>query len=532
MNKLLRNADARKSQPVKYLVIDDEIAADEQYQRGFINDIAFSGTSVTFTANCEDALNIIKQDSELLFCFLDCKLPRNRKGEDNFSPQNNVNPGINLIPEIVAINQKFPIIVFSAYVGKAELEAQISEYASNIINCLNKNEDPQTYRQAFLKALDYLEISLDGLKEIQSLALKNTQENEHLFDYKQLDDETRLIVAERLEKIKNLLRRTAKDIYDIGKYLTEIKKTLKHGQFYPWVRAELKWSPTSASRFMKVYEKFKSSNLKDLDVLPSVLYELALDTTPPEAIEETIELAESGKTITLEVAKSIKTKHQEKKKKLDSTKSFNTSANELENTSNSDRGRRCGKHSAADISRRPRNSAESTASPAVERQGTVDLKPIMGSGVISKPNIVTTPETTKQKILKVLPRNNVWQLNHHTIFCDDPNSTKFIEQLPPKIDLCLAFPPTKNWQCQLERRKSTMIFDSEYQDLEHLMLMESVDRVIQLTTNEQDNIIVCYIPHPAILSVIHKLGCIGYVVEPDYDKCLDLVEFFNKTVNY
>jgi CheY-like chemotaxis protein len=489
MNKLLK---AAKKQQVKYLVIDDEIAADEQYQRGFINDIALSDTSVMFTNNCEDALNIIKQDSEILFCFLDCKLPRNRKGEDNFSPQDNVNPGINLIPQILEINQKFPIIVFSAYVGKAELEAYISEYASNIINCLNKNEAPQTYRQAFLKALDYLGISLGDFDEKQKKALKNTKEDEKIFDYEQLDDETKLVVEERLEEIKKLLRRTAKDIYDIGKYLTEIKQKLKHGQFYPWLRAKLNWSPTSAARFMKVYEKFKSTNLIDLDIIPSVLYELANDTTPPEAIQETIELAESGKTITLEVAKSIKTKHKEKKKKTDSNKRDNTPANYLGNISNS------------------------------------GLKSSTESAALSKQNIVPTSETTKQKILKVLPRNNVWQLDRHTVFCAEPNSSNLMEQLPPKIDLCLAFPPHQNWQCQLNPRKSTMIFDSEHQDLDYLMLMESIDRIIQISTSEQDNIVVSFIPHPMVLSVIHQLGCVGYIVDPDYEKCLGLVDYFSQ----
>jgi CheY-like chemotaxis protein len=136
------------------------------------------------------------------------------------------------------------------------------------------------------------------------------------------------------------------------------------------------------------------------------------------------------------------------------------------------------------------------------------------------------PTSIQQDIIQIIPRQSVWQLDRHMVFCADPNSPRLIEQLPPKISLCLAFPPVEHWQFQLNCRKSLMNFYSEHQDIDHLMLMESVDRVIQITTSELDNIVVCFIPHPSILFVIHQLGCTGFIVEPDYEKCLDLINFF------
>lgn len=85
-----------------------------------------------------------------------------------------------------------------------------------------------------------------------------------LFDYSQLDTETRIVVRQRTEEIKVLVRRSAQDIIDIGSKLIDVKARLGHGNFGGWLDAEFGWSQMTATKFMNIARKFK-----DTLILPS-----------------------------------------------------------------------------------------------------------------------------------------------------------------------------------------------------------------------------------------------------------------------
>src|SRR3972149_2787735 len=125
-----------------------------------------------------------------------------------------------------------------------------------------------------------------------------------LFDYQQLDTETREIVQQRTSEIKALMKRTAQDIIEIGQKLIEVKERLPHGAFGDWLESEFEWKTTTAWNFMRVTEKF--SNFENLpNFAPSALYLLAAPSTPDEARQEAIEQAQNGKPITYTQAKEI-----------------------------------------------------------------------------------------------------------------------------------------------------------------------------------------------------------------------------------
>lgn len=126
-----------------------------------------------------------------------------------------------------------------------------------------------------------------------------------LFDYGQLDSETRIVVQQRTGEIKALMKRTAQDIIEIGEKLIEVKERLPHGAFGGWLEAEFEWSEPTAQRFMRVADRFKSVNLTDLTIAPSALYLLAAPSTPDEARQEAISRSEAGERITHKVAKNI-----------------------------------------------------------------------------------------------------------------------------------------------------------------------------------------------------------------------------------
>ena len=131
-----------------------------------------------------------------------------------------------------------------------------------------------------------------------------------LFDYAALDSETRIVVQQRTDEIKTLVRRSAQDIVDIGQKLIDVKKRLKHGEFGGWLAKEFDWSYPLAAKFMAVGLQFKSINFIDLAVAPSALYLLASPTTPEAARIEALERAEQGERITYTAAREIVQEHR------------------------------------------------------------------------------------------------------------------------------------------------------------------------------------------------------------------------------
>lgn len=130
------------------------------------------------------------------------------------------------------------------------------------------------------------------------------------FDYASLNPETRIVVQQRTNEIKTLIQRAAQDIFEIGQKLVEVKVSLGHGHFRSWLKAEFKWSVSTATRFMQVAEQFKYTNLIHLSIAASALYELAAPSTPEAARLEAIERASKGEIISYSKAKQIADHYQ------------------------------------------------------------------------------------------------------------------------------------------------------------------------------------------------------------------------------
>lgn len=129
-----------------------------------------------------------------------------------------------------------------------------------------------------------------------------------LFDYSQLDAETRIVVQQRTEEIKVLVRRSAQDIIDIGNKLIDVKARLGHGNFGGWLDAEFGWKKSTASSFMNVAEKFQNLEISRFGA--SALYLLAAPSTPEPARIEAIERSQAGEVITHKTAQGIVNGHK------------------------------------------------------------------------------------------------------------------------------------------------------------------------------------------------------------------------------
>jgi Protein of unknown function (DUF3102) len=101
-------------------------------------------------------------------------------------------------------------------------------------------------------------------------------------------------------EIRKLCKRTAHDIYEIGRRLTEAKKLVGHGNWLNWLDAEFGWTDRTALNFMHVFQMWpESETVSDLDINISALYRLARPSTPVAAREEIIKRADAGTPITV-----------------------------------------------------------------------------------------------------------------------------------------------------------------------------------------------------------------------------------------
>lgn len=155
------------------------------------------------------------------------------------------------------------------------------------------------------------------------------------FDYDALDSENAGVIKFHTEAIKQCIRRTAKDIIEIGERLTDVKEKLPHGQFGSWLQIEFNWDTRTAQRFMSVAAMFKSDTVSFLksdmvsgfssvdvdriDIAPGALYLLAAKSTPKETRQEILERAYSdGESFTQAKVKEIlKTRRSVKKPNIE-----------------------------------------------------------------------------------------------------------------------------------------------------------------------------------------------------------------------
>jgi hypothetical protein len=119
------------------------------------------------------------------------------------------------------------------------------------------------------------------------------------------------ILAEHADAIRELHKRVAGDVIEIGRLLTECKRICGHGNWLPWLDREFRWTDDTALNFMRVYElSRKSRNFRDLSLPISALYLLAAPSTPETARAECFKRAGAGEVIQFSEVKRVVEKHK------------------------------------------------------------------------------------------------------------------------------------------------------------------------------------------------------------------------------
>ncbi|NER79362.1 MAG: DUF3102 domain-containing protein [Leptolyngbya sp. SIO1D8] len=330
-------------------------------------------------------------------------------------------------------------------------------------------------------------------------------------DLEHLSDDTACFVQQQAEDIRRLLRRTAQDIYEIGQKLLLVKDRLEHGDFLRWLTQEFDWSARTAQQFMNVARHFKSEKFSDLGFTPSALNILAAPSTPPPARKEALKRAKAGESITVKKAKEIKQRHI-------NAKAITTSGFQSTET--------CDFASSIATENLPQSEIISNATPNSLHKRDSQKDDVSGE----KQEIIAIYSKSGQSLQTKPLRSQAWWLsnNRHFLYCGEPESFFFTEQLPRNIALLLAFPEKRQeWPKFVpDNINSVLSLWTPYSDEDLNLLSEMVERALLLYTDGKDNVVFRGLPDPSLLVLAQNLDLCCYIAEPSFKRCMSLVEMW------
>ncbi|MDB9304021.1 DUF3102 domain-containing protein [Nodularia spumigena] len=299
---------------------------------------------------------------------------------------------------------------------------------------------------------------------------KNPKENILAsFDYGILTPEQRSLVEQRTSEIREQLRKTAQDIWEIGQSLAEVRAQLKHGQFETWLKAEFGWSRRTAYNFINVYETFGNrANLAQIDIATSALYLLAAPSTPENLREQYLQEAKTGKRIT----------HKELVHNI--------------------------KHQAEKVAEK---SEELLLNPTPEISSIIpnSTKTSNYSDIIEK----------KVQEITANPSSSQWLRlgKQHLIFHGDTASPKFFTNIPP-IALAVAV-TADDWDHEWlieEARTLIVLQPADFQT-------NTLEQLITMFSQPGELVVFPWLPQEDMMAIAHRLQRVVIAGDPSLDLC-------------
>ncbi|MEA5617552.1 DUF3102 domain-containing protein [Cronbergia sp. UHCC 0137] len=295
---------------------------------------------------------------------------------------------------------------------------------------------------------------------------KNPAENIVIsFDYEILTPEQRSLVEQRTSEIREQLRRTAQDIWEIGQSLAEVRTQLKHGQFDSWLKAEFGWSRRTAYNFINVYETFGNrANLAQIDIATSALYLLAAPSTPQNLREQYLEEAKTGKRIThKELVQTIK--HQQEK-----------------------------------VAEKPELPPTTTSEIIAIIPKTTDVNTV-------------TPAQQVQETAPVPSKRWLRLGKQHLIFYGDTASPEFFTNIPP-IALAVAV-TADDWDHEWLIEEATTVIVLQPSGLQANIL----EQLITMFSVPGDLVVFPWLPQEDMIAIAHRLQRQVIAGDPSLDLC-------------
>ncbi len=293
------------------------------------------------------------------------------------------------------------------------------------------------------------------------------------FDYEILNSDNRFVIQQRTMELKERLQRTARDIWEIGQKLDDVRSRLKHGQFEAWLKAEFGWSRRTAYNFINVYEAFQeNAKFAQINIATSALYLLASPSTPQATRDKFIQQATTGAKVThKDILKDV-SKHKLKPQ-------------------------------SSDTSNQP-NQVDAQRQAAASEKHAVDLTEVKNQAL---PALSPTINRYSKPSWFLLERQ-------HLLFCGDTNSQEFINRLPFAAIALGVSAGEWRYDWLTKKAKSTIILD------QHKIFEEEViEQLIQMFSKPKEAVILPWFPSGKIIALVHQLGRVLYTGDFSYERC-------------
>ncbi|MGB8702654.1 MAG: DUF3102 domain-containing protein [Thermosynechococcaceae cyanobacterium] len=343
-----------------------------------------------------------------------------------------------------------------------------------------------------------------------------------LFDYATLDLATSEFLRSSAAEVKALMRQTVENIIRTGNILIDVKNRLPHGQWMIWVESEFGWTHRTAHRMLNVAENFSIENLSNLDIATSALYILSSPSTPEEAREEAIFLAQQGLKITQAAAQELRERHIDR---AGGSKTKKQPLIEPQSTA----------QQLLDLEPPPLQQPLITPPPNDFQPDdkNVELKDEPKATLAKRERLKKSPEQQKPTPIidtslitskaKTVEAGQTWRLGgFHILYCGEPTDPKFIKRLTRNVSLLLEFPLSYDPlpKAFVSNFQSHLAFNTSlHNDFDLGVIREIVETTIEGTTDGGDGVVLYFLPDPAIFLLLDQLECITYCAEPDPVRC-------------
>ncbi len=306
------------------------------------------------------------------------------------------------------------------------------------------------------------------------------------FDYKILSPKKRSIVQQRTGEIKERLRRTAQDVWEVGQKLIEVRMQLQHGQFEGWLSAEFGWSRRTAYNFINVYEAFsESANFAQLDIATSALYKLAAPSTPKSIRQHFLDKAQQGDKIT----------HKEISQALRATKSSNL----------------------ADKAQLISLSSQKILQVIPKVRAGLETAEVKKTLISQHSGARELQRSSKQvmSLTQIDIKSGCWYLfdQINILFCGDTASAEFCVR-SPNATVALAI-TSDDWDHDwlIEKASNLIVLQESY------LQTGLIEQTISLYSTEGDTVIFPWLPDKELLAIAHRLKRRIFAGDPSPERC-------------
>jgi hypothetical protein len=302
------------------------------------------------------------------------------------------------------------------------------------------------------------------------------------FDYDILTADQQTMVRQKTDEIRERLRRSAQDIWEVGQRLADVRIHLKYGQFESWLKAEFGWSRRTAYNFINVYETFRDrTNLSQVNIATSALYLLASPSISPEVRQQYLDQAQSGQRLN----------HKDLVKQIQQEKSEALSTGvELPQPW----------LDQPEIIRLIPQSAPIAPEPALE-VSAVEISPTLASDSL--------PLASAQ----LLPSQWYCLGQQHYLMWGDTAAPEFIDVIPtPTLAIAVTF---HDWDHDwlVDRAKNLIVLNPE------TFSAQTLTTLITLLSQPGDVIVFPWLPHLEMISIAHRLGRKVFAGDSSKERC-------------